>query len=175
MNPQHLLEQANLLAAADRTRPRAANLRRAVSAAYYAVFHHLVRAVAVRQIGAAADRRVLADILARGLDHGELRAVCKDFGHGTGGWKAWMRDAVAGSGLPIPPSLALACRSFVELQDLRHSADYDPGFRIGRADARDAIARARVTIDAFTATAETDAGRFFLAAAPLWKGLRQRG
>ena len=175
MNPQHLLDQADLPAGVDRTRPRAANLRRSVSASYYAVFHHLTRAVAVRQIGAAAGRRGLADMLVRGVDHGDLRAVCRDFGGGAGGWKTWMRTAAADSGLVIPQRFALACRTFTELQDLRHLADYDPAYRIGRAEARRVTASARRAIAAFAAAEQTDAGRFFLAAAPLWKGLRQRG
>jgi hypothetical protein len=36
-----LLEQATALCAADPRRPKQANLRRAVSSAYYAVFHEL--------------------------------------------------------------------------------------------------------------------------------------
>jgi len=48
--PEHLLEQAWHLAGRERTRPRQASLRRAVSTAYYAFFHFLIRE-AVRQIG----------------------------------------------------------------------------------------------------------------------------
>ena len=175
MNPQHLLEQAELLATADPTRPRAANLRRAVSASYYAVFHHLTRAVAVRQIGAGPDRRAFADVLARGVDHGDLRAICKDFMVGLGGWRAWMREELAARSFTIPPALADACGDFLELQRLRHLADYAPSYRLDREDALAEVSRAREAIAAFTAAEQTDAGRFFLAAAPLWKGLRQRG
>ena len=175
MNPQHLLEQAELLATADPTRPRATNLRRAVSASYYAVFHHLTRAVAVRQIGSGPDRRAFADVLTRGVGHGDLRAICRDFSNGLGGWKGWMREELAPQSFSIPPDLRGACADFVRLQDLRHLADYAPSYRLDREDALAEVSRAREAIAAFAAAEQSDAGRFFLAAAPLWKGLRQRG
>jgi len=40
--PDHLLEQAHHLAKRERNRPRQASLRRAVSTAYYALFHLLI-------------------------------------------------------------------------------------------------------------------------------------
>jgi uncharacterized protein (UPF0332 family) len=40
--PAHLLEQAKHLANREKKRPRQASLRRAVSTAYYALFHLLI-------------------------------------------------------------------------------------------------------------------------------------
>jgi uncharacterized protein (UPF0332 family) len=40
--PDDLLEQAKTLAATDPRRPRQSSLRRAVSAAYYALFHEII-------------------------------------------------------------------------------------------------------------------------------------
>lgn len=37
-----LLQQARLLAILDEKRPKQANLRRAISSAYYALFHYLI-------------------------------------------------------------------------------------------------------------------------------------
>ena len=57
--PDHLLEQARLLANLDKKRPRQASLRRAVSTAYYALFHLLTDA-AVRNWKKARQRALLA-------------------------------------------------------------------------------------------------------------------
>ena len=40
--PEDLLEQAKHLASRERTKPKQASLRRAVSTAYYALFHLLI-------------------------------------------------------------------------------------------------------------------------------------
>jgi hypothetical protein len=53
---EHLLEQAVTLARLDARRPKQANLRRAISAAYYALFHLLVDEACRSQIGSLHDQ-----------------------------------------------------------------------------------------------------------------------
>lgn len=65
MNPYDLIRIARHLAtggvSGDRGRPRQADLRRAISAAYYALFHALCRCCADTLAGATlADRRDLS-------------------------------------------------------------------------------------------------------------------
>jgi hypothetical protein len=48
---QHQIDNARLLATADKGRPRSASLRRAVSTAYYAVFHAICTACADTLVG----------------------------------------------------------------------------------------------------------------------------
>ena len=51
--PADLLEQAEHLAGREATRPKQASLRRAISAAYYSVFHLLIREACARLVPAA--------------------------------------------------------------------------------------------------------------------------
>jgi hypothetical protein len=76
-----LLDQARLLATMDATRPKQASLRRAVSTAYYAVFH-LLLAACTRRI-APATPAGLAERIVRSLAHAEMKEVCVPISRGT--------------------------------------------------------------------------------------------
>ena len=52
-----LLEQALRLAKLDAKKPKQANLRRAISSAYYALFHMLVNEACRVQVGRSTTRR----------------------------------------------------------------------------------------------------------------------
>ncbi|MBM3551191.1 MAG: hypothetical protein FJX45_05355 [Alphaproteobacteria bacterium] len=58
-------------------RPKQASLRRAVSAAYYAIFHLLVEDAA-RQL-ATANPAGLREKIRRAFAHTEMKKVCRDF------------------------------------------------------------------------------------------------
>lgn len=73
--PDDLLEQARHLATRERKRPKQASLRRAVSAAYYSLFH-LLSGASSELI--AADPKIAA-ALNRTLNHGEMQRVSKQF------------------------------------------------------------------------------------------------
>ena len=75
--PEHLLEQARHLAKRERTRPRQASLRRALSTAYYALFHFLI-AEAVRQIGPNLSEDNYNRVY-RWFDHGAMQRVARVF------------------------------------------------------------------------------------------------
>ena len=70
-----LIEQAEHLAKREHRRPRQASLRRAVSAAYYALFHLLVREATNRLVQVAA----LRPRVARAFDHKTMMTVCQDY------------------------------------------------------------------------------------------------
>lgn len=70
-----LLEQARYLATKEPNRPRQASLRRAMSAAYYALFHLLVadgaRALASGNVTGLRPR------IGRAFAHREMKEVCQ--------------------------------------------------------------------------------------------------
>src|ERR1017187_10492097 len=105
-----LLEQAYHLANRERKHPRQASLRRAVSTAYYSVFHLLIDE-AVGNWSIVHQR----SILARTFDHGKMKSICEDH-----------IKSFHISGCP-PSQLQLkeVARRFVRLQEERHIADYD--------------------------------------------------
>ena len=133
MLPEHLLEQATHLARRERTRPRQASLRRAVSAAYYGFFHFLIRE-ALRQIGPNLSEENFNRAY-RWFDHGTMSRV----------GRAFSQEVVR-----IPnskdvliqkndPGIMFIAENFAELQELRHLADYDPSAVFLRAEVLDRI------------------------------------
>lgn len=116
---QDLLEQADHLATKEPRRPRQASLRRAVSTAYYALFHLLI------QEATRNWRRVLQrPILARVFEHGVMKAACDKK---RSDLRAFLKTN------PLPPAnqraiaqhLHTVVNTFIEAQQQRHSADYD--------------------------------------------------
>lgn len=115
-----LIATARRLAKASPRRPRQADLKRAVSTAYYALFHALAKNGADLLVGVGAKRPEKAwTQVYRALNHGDAKKVCTN------------KDILRG----ISPSLRGCAGAFVELQEARHKADYDPGHRISRAEA----------------------------------------
>jgi hypothetical protein len=74
--PRDLLGQAEHLVELDPKRPKQANLRRAVSSAYYALFHLLVEEAAASLV---VDRD-LRRLVRRAFDHAEMKDAAKAFG-----------------------------------------------------------------------------------------------
>jgi uncharacterized protein (UPF0332 family) len=99
--PEDLLEIALHLARRDRKRPKQANLRRAVSTAYYALFHLLVS----EAVGYWKLKRQRS-VFARGFEHRKMKGICKNCNSPNA-------------------DLQSVAEAFVELQQYRHLADYD--------------------------------------------------
>ena len=100
-------------------RPREAELRRAVSTAYYALFHTLARSGADLLVGRTKKfRSQLAWQQAyRALDHEETRKRCLN------------TQRMAG----FPSAIQVFADTFVAFQQLRHLADYDPLAKFSRS------------------------------------------
>jgi hypothetical protein len=77
-----LLAQAVSLAKMDVKKPKQANLRRAISSAYYAVFHLLVDEACRAQIGGQHRQAPFRHVLGRAFAHGVMKEACKSFGGG---------------------------------------------------------------------------------------------
>jgi hypothetical protein len=115
-----LLDQAYHLVNLEIGEPKQASLRRAVSTAYYALFHLLIDE-AVGNWGVARQRSVLA----RTFDHGKMKSICEDH------VKSFYSSGQPSSGV----QLKNVAQTFVQLQEKRHTADYDNAF-IGRRPTR---------------------------------------
>ncbi len=120
-NPEHLLEQAERLAIPPTSgRPRQVDLRRAVSAAYYAVFHFVATAAA-NEVVRAADRATKRYALVyRSLDHRRLREICEEARKQTLPLRYAEFAPPGGFGRNIQ-AFSIAT---IDLQKGRHAADY---------------------------------------------------
>jgi hypothetical protein len=136
-----LLEQARALATAEQYRPKQASVRRAVSAAYYALFHEVVERVAVSVLVGIDAAGPVGARIRRVVEHGAALKAAKWFS-GTGKMPeriSVMRGSVAGA---VEPALAQFCRTFEDLQEERHRAHYDLSAPFARADANRRIQEA---------------------------------
>ena len=139
MNPQDLLRIAEGLAqgaiGGGIGRPRQAELRRAVSAAYYAMFHTLALCGANTLVGARRVNRSQSEWIQvyRALEHGYARNQCNN------------QTAMSRFSSVIQEFGAL----FVHMQTQRQAADYDPNASFSRARAMRLIDEAARVIAGF--------------------------
>lgn len=134
MLPRDLIASARKLVGKGRQgSPRQSDLKRALSTAYYAMFHALCRNCADSFIGTAssASRAQNAWRQAyRAVDHGRAKRQCKN-------------KTVMGR---FPAEIQDFANQFVDAQERRHEADYDPFSRFTRHDVLTAIAAANTAI-----------------------------
>lgn len=160
-NPDHFFEQAaRLVESSARGAPRQVDIRRAISAAYYGVFHFLSQKAADQFVGSTPQQRASAvyALVYRGIDHRTLRELCEDVQKTTLPNKL---KTYAARG-DFDQTLKDFARSVVELQEKRHGADYDPSLKFKSSDVNLLIATARTAIQRFAA-APSDHQRAFLA------------
>jgi len=131
-----LLIQARELVLKDKRKPRQATVRRAVSTSYYALFHFFSDKVTRAIIGGQNDFAEVRSWQARALEHGVMKKVCKFFGNTT---DPVFQDFETKLNFTTPPEIARIAQAFVELQELRHDADYDLSEPITKSDATKAI------------------------------------
>ncbi len=124
---------AKRLASSRTQRPKQGDLRRAVSSAYYAVFHTLARHCADALVGASAQKRSnKAWIEAyRGLEHGNCKNAC-----------------VRAKKIDFPAEIQNIASAIVTLQEARHEADYDPTRSFRKEEVQNYIALAETCITA---------------------------
>jgi|SRR5215475_8071058 len=73
-----LLDIAELLVAQDSpARPRPGHVRRAISSAYYALFHELVTEAVGRAVGTDPATQAERDVVSRWYNHGDLHTVAE--------------------------------------------------------------------------------------------------
>ena len=158
MTPADLLDHAERLIAPPPNRPRQVDLRRAISAAYYALFHQLSGDAAELYASAPAT----AAALRRLVEHAGLQHAAQRFRGGT------VPAALAAVCTPSP-ELRRVATDVTALQSLRHAADYDLARTFDKPTAVAAIESARATLTLWDGLRSTDEGRLFLGSATRWK------
>jgi hypothetical protein len=109
-------------------RRRQASLRRAISTAYYGLFHALAYLCANELVGWTKQWEVFTPIY-RTLAQGRAKDAFKRMTGQHG------------------PHIGIIGQTFILLQDRRHTADYDPSpFPFGRSETLDLIEQARQAI-----------------------------
>lgn len=158
LNPQHLIDQAELLLSGRHGgKPRQVDLRRAISAAYYAVFHQILTAAADEFVGKSLRSDQRHRLVYRSIDHSAVKRMCDEASRQNpspkyrkflpnGGFEQKIRDF---------------SNIFIRLQALRHDADYDPSQYFSSVDALFSIYLASSAISDFT-TAYPEDRKLFL-------------
>jgi uncharacterized protein (UPF0332 family) len=165
--PKDLLQQASHLATRERRRPRQASLRRAVSAAYYALFHLLVEEATARLV-TGSDRAALRTVLGRAFAHAAMKDAAEGFARNN--VSAKLLPAL--SGTPVQRELASVAAAFVELQQARHEADYDTARRFTRQECLDLVDRAMQAFADWRVVRQTVPADTFLVALLAQKQMR---
>ena len=117
MLPVDLINVAKALVNHSAKRPKQAELRRAVSSVYYAMFHAVARNCADSLIGSASRESGEWNRVYRALEHGAAKQQCQKAS--KTGSSAGLRDFAA---------------HFAHMQSKRHSADYDPASRFAKSE-----------------------------------------
>lgn len=134
-----LLEQANHLAHREPGKPRQASLRRSVSAAYYGLFHLLVR----EGVQTLVSDPELKKLLTRAFDQSEMKRVSRAFVAGN-------LPVALKPYEPVPQDLQVVSRIFADLQEARHQADYDIGRKpFSRREVTQIVLHARNAFEAW--------------------------
>ena len=121
------------------TRPRQADLKRAISTAYYAMFHALAKNNADKFISRTnndgrADRAWLQTY--RALEHRKAKNACE---------RCYREQR-----LGFPEPIRTFASYFVTMQKERYEADYNPASRFSRQDVLAKIEGTRTAIRKFT-------------------------
>lgn len=164
LNPDHLIEQAErLIVRPPAGPPRQVDLRRAISAAYYALFHEIITSVADQIVGITLRGTREHALVCRAMDHGTIRKTCLDLAKATPPAKYLSYLPTGGFGNDLSGVIA----AFPDLMEARHSADYDTLIRFRTSDVKSHIISARAAVRALRNAAADDRKAFlFLLAFP---------
>jgi hypothetical protein len=119
-----LLEQAQHLARREPKRPKQASLRRAISTAYYALFHLLITSAVAnwKRAGQRAD-------MARAFEHRRMRDASAKIAN----------RPFHGQTAVVVTRLRAVAKAFGDLQQDRNTADYDSSRQWSRAEVLNQI------------------------------------
>ncbi len=127
---------------------READLRRAISTAYYALFHLLIDASTTRGVATVA----LRPYVARNFEHGQMMKICTKY---TG----WSVDK---TGQPVPAEIQRIADCFVQLQEARHKADYNIKDSVTPVEAQTFVQMARAAFADWAAVGANPAADTYL-------------
>ena len=148
LNPDHLFEQADkLISPLPAGPPRQVDLRRAISSAYYGLFHSCLAAAADEFVGFTQRATGRYALVYRSIDHKTLRELCNEARKQTPPVKYVPYFPSGGFDANIQAFSTAA----IELQQKRHGADYNPQPRFRTSDALLAVSTARSAVQRFKA------------------------
>lgn len=144
-----LLKTAESLSVS-RGKPKQANLRRAVSTIYYAIFHALCNNCANCFVGRTGDYpRAAWRRTYRALNHRFAKEACNTN-------KQNKRRIIE----KFPNEIQDFADQFYNMQIKRHSADYDPDFKLTKSSVETDLLTAKSIIKAFEAAPLSDRRAF---------------
>jgi hypothetical protein len=120
-------------------------LRRAISDAYYALFHAAAIGAADEFVGRGRQSTPFYALVYRSIEHRSLRQLCEDLGRPTIPSRYLPYIPAGGAGLGVREFAA----AVVDLQPKRHAADYDPMMNLGVVDIRLAVDTSRNALSEF--------------------------
>ena len=155
MRPDDYLAIVDALMSAHNGRPGQAELRKAISIAYYAVFYALCQNIADCFVGTLGDGRSewAWRQAYRAVDHGFARRQCQN------------QQVMA----RFSPEIQSFANNFVWLQEQRHVADYDPGISIDLDHTQSCRNEAVLALAALAEASPKDRYEF-----AVWATLRHR-
>lgn len=127
-NPNHLLDQARTLSRQPSAGARRqTDLRRAVSAVYYALFHAILSECADTIIGSTRRDELAYRLVYRSIAHGQVKSLCEELAkpNVSAKYYGYVPDK-----MKLGASISSVADAFLSLQGKRHSADYDPQLRL---------------------------------------------
>ena len=138
-----------MLAGTAAKKPSQANLRRAASTTYYAMFHFLAKTSADLLLGGdGADRGKMAwRQTYRALEHALAKKACKN-------------SAMIGK---FPAAIQDFANAFATMQEKRHDADYDPHVRFTKSEVLQDIVLVEKVIKDFSCERKKDRRAFCAA------------
>ena len=147
-----LIQQAIFLSELNRrpAEPKQVDLRRAVSAAYYGLFHLLTREAAQNW-----KHQRQRDRFSRMFEHGRMKRVAES--------RLNARSLpVDHADRAITDDLRLIADSFLKLQQARHTADYDNSLVWSRTEVWEMIILAQEAMAAWAKVRETEIAQNYL-------------
>lgn len=156
-----LLSQARALFDSEQGpgRPKQATLRRAVSTAYYALFHLLINQATSKMPLRGNLRYQRA--FGRVFNHGEMKKTSSVFAAG---------NAPPSLGaVVVPPALVNVAQAFVDLQEERHRADYDLNHPFTKTSVQVRLQQVEAAFADWRAVSDHDSAALFLTLLPLPK------
>lgn len=181
INPDSLLRHADQLAPSGRGRPRDVDLRRGISASYYAVFHDLTQLLTSHLIGSCHQE--VQNEIRRSWSHGEISQLAE---------RVVERAKVLESAptAPVPrdlenlgplldvvaadTALVESLRLFNDLQEQRHFADYDHQISFAKWNLVQACRKARMARQRLRAASPAARESFFTLLAVRRAAFRRR-
>lgn len=155
--PEDLLEQARHLANRERKRPRQASLRRAVSTAYYSLFHLLIHEATLNW--RRVDQRAT---LARLFEHGKMKAAAERQRAECSRFLNSNPPPQPGPEVDVMRHLQNVAETFIQVQQQRHTADYDSSKQWARTEVLSQIAFVQQAFESWRAIRKDPCAPAFL-------------